>query len=624
MCLDVAFPTLISESSSDIEGTGEGSLPLVLSFEERSRRYEDYKKVRSKASYGNDLRNVILESEKDNLIDPRVLQKRCKFYYELELLHNLHACKNSTPIGYEKVAAKATDDFFFECLGTDSTTDMFYSNVDNGFFVRTKKLLCRRSPKVWKFVNSTQFMRAFFTLIMVAAIFCYYLDWIKDTLLIFEISKFIGGEKVGVQVRLLFSTCVLSVILPLLINIMSVLRFNRWSNQQKLMASIFIIFVPTVIKYRVYRLRLQYQSELQAGRGQRFPILLKLKCQINELGDLSIELRSNENITEHLIQVIVNLLLILISKSNTTTASFIAEHVLGQVSIFFLVTSTAWSFLSLIRGQLSLLISKKGHYVPFLGKYVVLIAYYTTTTLARVWAVVLLVTPYLGLFDTLHHYNHGSKQAWPQKADHVVFDIGPNGTAIWFNKLWNDEYKFDSLEQFYDFSPNLLIIPLIIVLIIHPILSHLIHSEIYYKGIEPGNKKWITKVHHSLHTIISPPLDKDWELIYRLIKLNGIETSVQKCWRRSKLLLLSLQGLMLFEHVVMLVPLLALRSAIQKRNTDLVSNFSLLEDEKYSTDIVNYLLLSGFVGFPLLSATSLLLAYVYFVKWHAWTRKLCS
>ena len=620
VCLDIALPNWVTESQSALQRTDAGWLPLVLAFKRGIRRYEDYEEVRLKDSYGMDLKNAITESENYDVED---FQRFCKFYYDFELQHNLHACKMSTPIGYEKIAIEATDDFFFESLGTSHTTDIFYSNVENGLFVKVKKGLNRWFPKVWKVVNTLQVLRALYTLVMVISISVYYLDFVKDTLLMSKLGTFLVGEKVDFQLSLLFSTCVLSIILPLLTNILSVLNFNRWSPLQKLFGAIFIIFVPTVIKYRIYRLQLQYLSELKADSGQRLHMLLELKCHIQELRDLSVELRTNENMTEHLIQVLVLLLLILIKESNTTTASVvIAKYLVDQVSIFFLVTSTALSFLSLVRGQVNQLVTEKNHFVPFLGKFFVLIAYYTTTTLARVWAVVLLVTPYLGLFGSLYHYNHGSKGAWLEDGERAVFDIDPNGTVTWFNELWNDEYKFESIEQFYEFPPNLLIIPLIIVIVLHPILSHLLHNELYYKGIERPNLNWITSFQHSIRTIISPPLQKDWELIYRLYKLAGRELSFQSSWRRSKLLLLALHALMLFEHMIMLVPLLALRLAIDRRNTHLATNFPVLDDEKYSTNVVNYLILSGLVGFPVLSATSLLLAYIYFVKWHPWSRQL--
>ena len=83
-----------------------------------------------------------------------------------------------------------------------------------------------------------------------------------------------------------------------------------------------------------------------------------------------------------------------------------------------------------------------------------------------------------------------------------------------------------------------------------------------------------------------------------------------------------LQALLLLENLVMLAPLLALRAAIEKRNAHLASDFPLLEDEQHSTAVVNCLLISGFVGLPLISAASLFLAYIYYVKWHAWSRIL--
>ena len=83
-----------------------------------------------------------------------------------------------------------------------------------------------------------------------------------------------------------------------------------------------------------------------------------------------------------------------------------------------------------------------------------------------------------------------------------------------------------------------------------------------------------------------------------------------------------MQALLLLENLAMLIPLLALRAAIDKRNAHLAPNFPLLEDERISTDMVDYLLVSGFVGLPLISAASLFLAYIYYVKWHAWSRIL--
>ena len=105
----------------------------------------------------------------------------------------------------------------------------------------------------------------------------------------------------------------------------------------------------------------------------------------------------------------------------------------------------------------------------------------------RVFTIVLLVTPVLGLFDTLHHYNHGSKMAYADKAggadwpDNAVFDISSNGTVIWFHQLWNANYKFEGRQQFCDTLPVTISI-LISVVLLHPLVGLIIRRNIYYKG----------------------------------------------------------------------------------------------------------------------------------------------
>ena len=68
--------------------------------------------------------------------------------------------------------------------------------------------------------------------------------------------------------------------------------------------------------------------------------------------------------------------------STTATVPAYISEFLVDISDFFLVASTAWSFFTVVRGQLSLICYKKAGFVPFLGK-LVLVAYYATTTLAR-------------------------------------------------------------------------------------------------------------------------------------------------------------------------------------------------------------------------------------------------
>ena len=545
LCFDVMIPGWGNLVRGQIDDAGIEMKTVCWHMEQqriresdKNRNYEEYEELRSSDDFGATLRNTISEAENH---DPETLQRACRFYYELEMRHNSVAFNSDGEVRGKRRhdAVQATDEFFFDRLGTNETSFTFYSNVENGILVRFKKLCCSKLPKVWEKVNGPTCMTILHTLLLFSSIFAYYLDYVKDAFLVSEMAIFIRGERVDILLTLLFSVSASSLLLPILPNVLTVMKFKRWNMVKKLFAGIFIIFVPAVIKYRVYRLRLKYQSEVQEDGGPRLDKLLELSADIEALVGLLAELRANENCTEHLIQLVIPMLLIFIRNSSTSTVPPYISEFLVDLSGFFLVASTAWSFLTVARGQLSLMSLKKAGYIPFLGK-LVLIGYYATTTFARVFAIILLVTPSLGLFDTLHHYDHGSKVAYvdrPDGPDNSVFDVSANGTVIWFHELWNAEYKLDGRQQFCDALPMTISI-LVVVAVLHPLIGRLLQRKVFYKGTEPANITWISTILDGLHTIISPAVHMDWEFIYRL---NGGTLSVTECWRRSKWFLLASQ-----------------------------------------------------------------------------------
>jgi hypothetical protein len=78
------------------------------------------------------------------------------------------------------------------------------------------------------------------------------------------------------------------------------------------------------------------------------------------------------------------------------------------------------------------------------------------------------------------------------------------------------------------------------------------------------------------------------------------------------------------EHIVLCIPLMRLKKAIDERNYKLTELFPPYNDELYSTFIVNLLLGIGItlaIVFPLLQYG---LAHIYFVKGHTWSRLLIA
>ena len=82
--------------------------------------------------------------------------------------------------------------------------------------------------------------------------------------------------------------------------------------------------------------------------------------------------------------------------------------------------------------------------------------------------------------------------------------------------------------------------------------------------------------------------------------------------------------LLFLEHVIMLVPMVTLKIALDERNNELEKDFPTLGDELFSTYVTNCLIYGGFAVFALLPFISYFLVYLYFIKWHAWSRLLRS
>ncbi len=79
---------------------------------------------------------------------------------------------------------------------------------------------------------------------------------------------------------------------------------------------------------------------------------------------------------------------------------------------------------------------------------------------------------------------------------------------------------------------------------------------------------------------------------------------------------------MLVENFALLIPVFMLRAAVAERNSVLAQDFPPTEDEDRSTDILNRIVSIGFVGYLILPAVMLSIAYLYMTRGHPWSRLL--
>ena len=157
----------------------------------------------------------------------------------------------------------------------------------------------------------------------------------------------------------------------------------------------------------------------------------------------------------------------------------------------------------------------------------------------------------------------------------------------------------------------------------HPMLQAALSQlfqMVYYQGIKRPESTWPKVILEDLGTLLCPPVQLDWEVIYRLGKQRNI--SLQECWRRSKYLLIAYNLLTFLEHVVLMAPIAGLNIALERRNSLLSPDYPPIPEEIFSNQMTKYLIGIGFSVFAILPCISLQLSHLYFTKWHAWSRIL--
>ena len=556
-----------------------------------------YAKLRLQECYGS---SVIASIEKEELRGIHKLQNYCQRVYKLELDYNA---------GDEY----ATNLFFYKLIGTCHATSIFFDNVDKGWFFRRKKFLVQ-STAVKVFMKRTYFIISLKAIYYLFIVLAYYLDFFKDIILAHRLYSFLPDWLPIIG----FSIITASFILVEIANIIVVLNFKGWSRVQRLFGALFIFMVPVGISYRMFRIECKLQNYVKTNSNTEEH--QKDLTSLVNMKKLRSQLRGNENILEHFPQLVLLILLILIKKTRTSTVSlYLSKNFVPENELIFYASAIA-SFLSLVRGQLSRLGMKKNRFLPMGGK-LILCAFYTVGIFAKVAAFLLFFTPNLGLLNTLFHQKSGLISTIALYKEGVpltpVFDINPIGNETSFNGIWESKYKLE--ENIKSFPQFLLPVLCLLALLMHLMLSQLL-KKMYFKGIPRPKVHFVNFLSSDLCTLLCPPLDFDWELIHRCGKSTGI--SIDKCWNRSKKIMVAYNLLLFLENLILLIPMLTLKCTIDERNSFLMKDFPPTADEQLSTDITSSLVLYSLLGFSALPFISFTLAYLYFKWGHAWSRIL--
>jgi hypothetical protein len=525
-----------------------------------------------------------------------------------------------------------TDMFFFNVLGTDTTANRLYDCSERSFGFKIEHFCISHSP-FWLLIlmNRNDLGNCLTFVMYCKKVMLHYADLIKDFFLVWQIWVMIFGSNrlalfdsnVDFPVTVFWVT-IAAITCSELTNIVTLIHcdtFTHWSRGQKLISCIFVPLMPALVYYMELELKFKGASDMRDLKKAELNIsqeihksvekkLSKSRKKMQALKILRTQFKSNENVAEHLIQLIILLLIIFMNKSATIKVTSLEKLVLDDNGTV-LIVSTIISCVSLLSGQVAYISAIKGNFLSLTGKLILYI-YFSISLSARVFAIILCYTPVLGLFNTNGHGKMGFLKLKRGMSDYA-HDVTHANQIVTIGQAWGN-FTLDVPDVYPMLNYFSLLPPLLFLL--HWGVSLFLLSCLYKKNKYPK----LQIVLQSLYTIIFPPVFVDWEVIYR--DSDG-EVLITKCWQKTKMFIFSQIVINFIQHILLCVPLVLLKVKIDQRNKDLtVAGLYPLKDELFSTQMVNDLLIAGFSVSFLLPFVQCVLIFVYFTKGHPWSRIL--
>ena len=251
------------------------------------------------------------------------------------------------------------------------------------------------------------------------------------------------------------------------------------------------------------------------------------------------------------------------------------------------------------------MVARKEGFVGLVGT-VILFVYFLFSSIIRVFAVVILFTPLLGLFDTMSHLKLSKYNFYVSPLR--VFDVGIDGRLQMLDATWNNT-NIDIQELTVPGTTAIIALPIIVAI-------HLACGCFLLKPLQRHKGRLFLQ---SIFSLVCTPIFADWEEFQRCFP----GTDILECWKKSWFVHRAFLVLTTIEHLVCLIPLAILKVAVDKRNNVLENSyFPPLQEEIHSTYVINCLLTSGVVIFLIAPFIQSFLAKTYFKSGHGWARIL--
>ena len=449
----------------------------------------------------------------------------------------------------------------------------------------------------------------------------YYTDVAKDLFVAIQFrAKMLGGGGTGGDLlsvanfanntypMLLFTILAASVVLTEALNV-AIVQFHLSSKSGLGWRILILPLTPilpglTLIAESRQRLKLTLAC-LNSERS--FAVVRRCRALESWLCSLRAEMRANEAVAEHFVQLSLLVVVLLAEASTTRTVQTAGNIVVESSRLNFAVFSIAVSLMSLMTAHVGFVAALKRNQLSLAGK-VMTATYFLVSATGRLFAVVVFFTPVLGLFDILKMAQVGLLPA----STYTVYDVTRNGGFRSLQDVWGQSLQLSSISDM--FSGRMALVACLPLAILLPILHICTSLAIRMRHRSPIPRRWLT-----IHTFVCPPLFDDWEEYYR--SASG-SVSLRVSWIRSGTLFQDFVGLLAFENVCLCIPLVILRVDFAVRANALrQSFFPLLPQEEDSIVIANYLLAAAFAIFlAILPLGQFALRFLYLKYGHPWSR----
>ena len=327
-------------------------------------------------------------------------------WYLSNLWINLHLYKHS--IDYKKARIFARkyydnfavlnnrlcpkDEYFMKYLGTNKLSEFFYDCIDGAISVRIICFFDETAQTFSQQIKKYRFDILWKSCLCVISLALKYSDLPKDCLLLYIIWIQLVTTDSGMFSISVFWTLSSSILASELMHLFTILVNLKDVKGRCIIRRRFILILtfpimPAIYIFKLFREKLLLSSllnELSKSDKNKRKAHFKMKqleYKICNLHLISTKLHCNENVVENLVQLVISVIFVFLSYSNSKTVENI-DYLFMNKNIYITFTLASLSLMSIIRGHVNILKANKNGCLGIKG-IIITIPYFLVSTTAR-------------------------------------------------------------------------------------------------------------------------------------------------------------------------------------------------------------------------------------------------